>query len=190
MMHDTSMSRQDARFIKTMFLTCGLNPKNDSANAILEHLQKLARPFPLLQPGDAVPDFQFTDVDGKTSKLKDLQGKIVIIHFWATDCLPCMAQMGALCARLRKLPADKVDILLVSLDFDLEAFEAVRGMLSLPCRHICDTKTTRGTIPETFGINQIPIDVVIDADGKIAAYDLNAVSDAGELKAIESRTKR
>ena len=32
--------------------------------------------------------------------------------------------------------------------------------------------------------------VVIDADGKVAAYDLNAVSDAGALKAIESRTKR
>ena len=190
MMHDTSMSRQDARFIKTQFLVCGLNPKTDNANAILKHLKKLARPFPLLQPGDAVPDFQFTDVDGKTSKLKDLQGKIVIIHFWAQWCGPCMAQMDALCARLGKLPADKVVILFVNLDFDLKTFEAERKKLTLPCRHICDTAAVRGTIPVTFGVNYIPVDVVIDAHGKIAAYDLNAVSDAGALKAIGSRTKR
>ena len=65
MMHDTSMSRQDARLIETQCVVFGLNPKNDDANAILERLQKLARPFPLLQPGDAVPDFQFTDLDEK-----------------------------------------------------------------------------------------------------------------------------
>ena len=101
-----------------------------------------------------------------------------------------MAEMDAICVRLGKLPADKVAVLFVNLDFDREAFEAERKKLTLPCRHICDTKGVGGTIPVTFGINDIPVNVVIDADGKIAAYDLNAVSDAGALKAIESRTKR
>ncbi|MEP6903612.1 MAG: TlpA disulfide reductase family protein [Actinomycetota bacterium] len=34
-----------------------------------------------------------TNADGTTSKLKDLQGKVVILDFWATYCPPCLEEI-------------------------------------------------------------------------------------------------
>ena len=47
------------------------------------------------------PDFTLTQFDGQTFRLSDQRGKVVVINFWASWCLPCRQEAPALEATWR-----------------------------------------------------------------------------------------
>lgn len=64
-----------------------------------------------------IPDFELSDMSGKTWKLKDLAGKTLLINLWATWCGPCQAELPHL-EKFYEKNKDRKDIQILTFDID------------------------------------------------------------------------
>jgi peroxiredoxin len=110
------------------------------------------------------PDFALPDLAGKKSRLTDFRGKVVVLNFFATWCLPCRDEMPAL-ERLHQTYKDKgLAVLAVEIR---ESAKDVRTfmqefMISFPALLDAD-----GSVASTYGIRPVPATYLISPDGKI-----------------------
>lgn len=114
-------------------------------------------------------DFSLPGLDGKTSKLADFKGKVVIVDIWGTWCPPCRAEIPSF-VKLQSTYGDK-GLQIVGLNYERgEGDEAVQGikefMKENKMNYTCligDTDT-RKQVPDFQGY---PTTLFIDRTGKV-----------------------
>ena len=185
---DDSLSTFDARFVRTACLQIGVNPDETSSEELLNHLKSLTRSSGF-KKGELIEDFEIVDTEGKAFKLSEHKGKIVLLHFWATNCGPCMARMPEVKKRIDGFPAGRVEVLFVSLDFDADAFAKTKRELDIKCRHVFDGRSVGGSIPKHFKVDHMPQDIVIDSTGHFLGDSLDFI-DSLLSEEEEGKTKR
>jgi cytochrome c biogenesis protein CcmG, thiol:disulfide interchange protein DsbE len=109
------------------------------------------------QTGRVAPDFTVSD-GGRSIHLADYRRKIVVLNFWATWCIPCVAELPSLTAMQRQLP--QVQVIAVSVDEDQQAYRdyLIQHQISLltvndPSHRAADLYGTYRW-PETYVIDQ------------------------------------
>jgi peroxiredoxin len=125
-----------------------------------------------LVPGVTFPGFDEKDLSGKALSLHSYKGKVVLIDFWATWCVPCLMELPNVQATYRKYHDRGFEVIGVSLDVDLETlrrFVADRGM---PRPQYCDVKKWDGKLALQYGVQKIPTTYLLDREGKIIGADL------------------
>jgi thiol-disulfide isomerase/thioredoxin len=65
---------------------------------------------------EMAPDVEFQTLAGKPFRLKELQGQVVLLNFWATYCIPCREEIPALNSLQHELQAQGLKIVGASLD--------------------------------------------------------------------------
>ncbi len=70
----------------------------------------------IITNGDRAPEFRLPAPNGQYVSLSDLRGKVVMVHFWATWCPPCVEELPTLAALYEKLMGRDFELLAVSVD--------------------------------------------------------------------------
>ncbi len=177
LIHDESLEMTDKRMIRTWCDGVGIRVADDDSQKILEHLLTMAGKQTKFKKGDTAPDFEVTASSGRTISLSKLSGKVVVLHFWSSSCGPCLGQMPSHISALEKYDQKAVEVLFVCLDSDEEKFKSTVEKFKIPFSNVCDKMGWGGELVRAYGVNKLPFDVIIDADGKIASNSISAIAE-------------
>jgi peroxiredoxin len=115
---------------------------------------------------DRAPDFEWRDSLGIKRTLRDLEGKVVIVNFWATWCVPCLVEMPALRDITKDFRDDSVVVIGITIEREgniydnVEQFHRSKGLnfqvIMDPQRQVYEPYTgmTGTAVPQTFFIDR------------------------------------
>ncbi|MFN3192049.1 MAG: peroxiredoxin family protein [Aureliella sp.] len=122
------------------------------------------------------PDFNGQSADGRSIRLKDYRGKLVMLDFWGTWCKGCIAEFP----KLKKLHAALEDENFILLGVAQDSLQSVAKYTEehpLPWSNIIDD----GKICNQFRINVFPTTIFIDEEGHHFASNLHGAKLVEEL---------
>lgn len=112
------------------------------------------------------PDVEFQALDGKPFRLASLHGRVVLLNFWATWCVPCRAEIPEFNVMQRELEARGLSVVGVSVS-PVDTSDSIRSFQKDVKQ---DYTVLRGAeeIGQTFGNGPgLPVTYVLDRQGRI-----------------------
>jgi thiol-disulfide isomerase/thioredoxin len=124
-----------------------------------------------LRVGEQVPDFRFTDLDGKAHQFEEFKGKYVLLEFWGTWCGPCRSELPNLEKAYQQFRGRQFVVLGMDDDRDVAK---VRALLQEKGVTFPQSTGDMGNelVYKRFRVNRFPTAVLIDPAGKIISLDL------------------
>ncbi len=119
-------------------------------------------------------DFALKDANGRTVRLSDYRGKVVLLNFWATWCGPCKIEIPWFMQFEQELKDRGFAVLGVAMDD--EGWDAVKPYIE---QHKINYRIVLGndSVADTYGgVDALPTTFLIDRDGRIAAKHQGLVS--------------
>jgi thiol-disulfide isomerase/thioredoxin len=117
-------------------------------------------------------DFKVTGtlVDGSSFDSGSLEGKVVVVDFWATWCGPCVAELPRLAQLREKHQAEGLEIVGINNDKDLEAVQAfLENRTDISWPQLFDAASAANSemheLTRNSGVQAIPALFVIDRHG-------------------------
>lgn len=149
-------------------------------------------PSPL--PGKMAPQFKLAVVApgegilaknvGDTIRLRDLAGKVIVLNFWASWCLPCRTEHAALSAMARYYAGKPTQF--IGVLYNDEPAAGLRwigemGGMSYPAVTDVESRTAID-----YGLYGVPETFIIDPTGRVAHKELGPVTEEILRRVVDS----
>jgi cytochrome c biogenesis protein CcmG/thiol:disulfide interchange protein DsbE len=114
--------------------------------------------------GRTAPSVRLRAIDGSTVELKNLNGKVLLVDFWASWCLPCKAVFPKLNALHDEFKRKDVEVVAINVDEKRRDADAFLAATPHTLRVLLDPRMAAA---DAFRVRQIPTAFVIDRSGTI-----------------------
>jgi peroxiredoxin len=134
------------------------------------------------QPAPAVT---FTSLAGEKMSMGDLRGRVVLLNFWATDCVVCVREMPRLTQTYRRFESRDFEMIAVAMRYDPPNY-VIRytEKNALPFKVALDPM---GELAKAFGnVRLTPTTIVIDRHGNM----VKRIVGEPDFKALEALIER
>lgn len=133
--------------------------------------------------GQVATDFKLKSVDGKEFSLQDLRGKIVLLDFWASWCVPCRRELPLMEKLHQEFNGSGLVVLGINAGEDAETVSKFLQVtrVTYPILLAADDATVH-----SYSVNAFPTVVLIDREGQVAMYRVGA---GGETALRENLAK-
>jgi peroxiredoxin len=115
-------------------------------------------------PPQRAPDVALLRPDGTAVHVADYRGKILLVDFWASWCVPCKTSFPALDALYREYQPRGVEVLAVNVD---EQHSKADAFLTDHPHRMTVLFDPKGAAAEAFGVKGMPTSYVIDRVGNV-----------------------
>ena len=161
--------------------------KGEEANSkyISDFVNQYA-PLADLAVGKKAPDLEFPSPAGDMVKLSSLQGKIVMIDFWASWCKPCRIENPNVVRLYNEYRDQGFEIYGVSLDQKKDRWIQAIEADGLGWEHVSDLKGWQSEAAGVYNVRAIPATYLIDENGVIIGKNLRGKALENKLAEIFS----
>ncbi len=115
------------------------------------------------QVGKLAPSFELPDVNGKKVTLSEYKGKVILINFWATWCVPCKAEMPSLNNLFLAFKNDGFIVLSISVDSSEKPVQSFLKDKAISFPVLMDKE--QEVYFDLYGVLGLPTSFLIDRDG-------------------------
>jgi peroxiredoxin len=159
----------DARELDSLYTRLAPDVRGSYYGREVKEILEKAR---LTDIGQPAPDFTLEDPKGKPVALSSFRGKYLLVDFWASWCGPCRRENPAVVKAYKHWHPKGFNILGVSLDDNRAKWLEAVEKDSLTWTQVSDLKGWQNAAARLYGIRGIPINFLVDGQGKIVAKNL------------------
>ena len=148
----------------------------------IEHEYRL---WEKVKRGSRIPNFSFTDTEGKTMKLSDFRGKYVLIDCWATWCGPCKIQLPHLEKVIARYKDAEIVFVGLSSDKKREAWQKMVRERNMHGVQVNEPDADAAFF-KLFRVNAIPRFILLAPDGTVQDSHLPRPSEPALVSLLDS----
>lgn len=125
------------------------------------------------------PEFSANDLSGNTIKLTELRGKVILVDFWASWCVPCRKSMPHIIELYNNRSDSSFTVIAVNADEERSKIDdfanSINAEFPFPVIFDKDSK-----LPPLYNVEGMPTTIIIDKEGMIRFKETGFTNDIKE----------